>query len=155
MSCRSFPDLFLLLTLLAFSLLLNAHSGFFSPLLTFDSFFLLSLFFSPILSLALAILGILNIHLSVRPQPVFRCVLASLYEVVSVCPSDGPSDGWMFGNPKMNGFLYENHWGGPFLTLLNVLGVLTVLNVLYMPMDASLHWPGGSCIFLKREEFSS
>ena len=39
--------------------------------------------------------------------PIFRCVRASLYEVVSVCPSDGwsvrrmdgwmvrPSDGWM------------------------------------------------------------
>ena len=25
---------------------------------------------------------------------IFRCVLASLYEVVSVGPSDGPSDGW-------------------------------------------------------------
>ena len=46
--------------------------------------------------------------------------------------------------------LYENHWGSPTLTLLNVhsvLGVLNVLNVLYVlnmhtvlytPIDASL-----------------
>ena len=44
----------------------------------------------------------------------------------------------------MSSFLYENHWGGLLLTLLNVLGVLNVLcvlnvlNVLNMPMDASL-----------------
>ena len=59
----------------------------------------------------------------------------------------------------MNGYLYENHWGGPTFTLLkmigvlgvlnllsvlNVLDVLNVLNVLHvlyalnMPMDASL-----------------
>ena len=47
----------------------------------------------------------------------------------------------------MSCFLYENHWGSPTLTLLNVLGVLGVLHVLHvlhmlhvlnMPMDASL-----------------
>ena len=53
----------------------------------------------------------------------------------------------------MSCFLYENHWGSPTLTLLNVHGVLGVPNVLYelnvlimlyvlnvlnMPMDASL-----------------
>ena len=30
----------------------------------------------------------------------------------------------------MSRFLYENHWGSPTLTFLNVLGVLGVLNVL-------------------------
>ena len=44
----------------------------------------------------------------------------------------------------MSSSLYENHWGSPTLTLLNVLdvlgllGVLNVLDVLNMPMDASL-----------------
>ncbi len=32
--------------------------------------------------------------------------------------------------PKINGFLYENHWAGPTLTLVNVLDVLNVLNML-------------------------
>ena len=30
---------------------------------------------------------------------IFRCVLASLYEVVSVGRSDGRLDGWLDGNP--------------------------------------------------------
>ena len=50
----------------------------------------------------------------------------------------------------MSCFLYEDHWGSPTLTLLNVHSVLGVLNVLHvphvlhvlhvlnMPMDASL-----------------
>ncbi len=41
----------------------------------------------------------------------------------------------------MSGFLYENRRGSPTLTLLNVhdvMGMLNVLYVLYMPMDASL-----------------
>ena len=49
--------------------------------------------------------------------------------------------------PKMNGFLHERQWGGPTMTLLNVLSVvgapnvLTMLNVLDMPKDASLaYW---------------
>ena len=61
-----------------------------------------------------------------------------------VCPSVGWSVGWMvrwsvtrfFQMPKINDFLYENHRGGPTLTLLNafgVLGVLNVLNVLNVP----------------------
>ena len=33
-----------------------------------------------------------------------------------------------FQMPKMKGFLYENHWGGPALRSLNVLVVLGVLN---------------------------
>ena len=86
----------------------------------------------------------------------------ALYEGVSVCRmvrlSDGPSVGWsvrqmvksignlLFWRPKMDNFLYENHWGSPALTLLNVLNVvnvvnvLNVLNVLYVlnvPKDAS------------------
>ena len=32
----------------------------------------------------------------------------------------------------MSRSLYENHWGSPTLTLLNVLVVLGVLNVLYV-----------------------
>ena len=44
---------------------------------------------------------------------------------------DGPSvRNPFFQTPKMSRFLYENHRGGPTLTLLNVLGVLGVLNVL-------------------------
>ena len=42
---------------------------------------------------------------------------------------------------KINGFLYVYRWGGPTLTLLNALGALGVvneLNVLKIPMDASL-----------------
>ena len=58
---------------------------------------------------------------------IFRCVLASLYEVVSVGPSVSPC---FFQTPKLNCFLYENHRGSQTLTLLNVLGVLGVLNVL-------------------------
>ncbi len=84
---------------------------------------------------------------------LFRCVLASLYEVVSVrlsvCLSVyGPCvTCFFFKRPIMNQFLYENHWDSPTLTLLNVLGVLGVpnalnvlhvLHVLNMPMDASL-----------------
>ena len=94
---------------------------------------------------------------------VFRCLLASLYEVVSVGWSIGPSVGpsvrpairpsvgnSFFQMPKMSGFLCENYRDGPTLTLLNVLGVLgvlsvlnvlgvlSVLNVLNMLMDASL-----------------
>ena len=43
--------------------------------------------------------------------------------------------------PKMNGFLYENHCGGP--TLLNVLDALNVLNELNMFKDAlSIGLPG-------------
>ena len=47
----------------------------------------------------------------------------------------------------MSRSLYENNWGSPTLTLLNVfsvlgvlnvLNVLVVLNVLNMPMDTSL-----------------
>ena len=30
----------------------------------------------------------------------------------------------------MSRYLYENHWGSPTLTLMNVLGVLGGLNVL-------------------------
>ena len=37
--------------------------------------------------------------------------------------------------PKMDNFLYENHWGSPSLTLLNVFNVI---NVLKMPKDPSL-----------------
>ena len=56
----------------------------------------------------------------------------------SVGPSVRWSVGWMvgwsvtrfFSMPKMNGFLYKNHWDGPTLTLLSVLGVLNVLNLL-------------------------
>jgi len=66
---------------------------------------------------------------------VFRCVLASLYEGVSVrlsvCLSVGPSvTCFFFQTPKMSCFLYENHRGSPTLILLNVLGVLGVLGVL-------------------------
>ena len=32
----------------------------------------------------------------------------------------------------MSCFLYENHWGSPSLTLLNVLSVLGMLNVLHV-----------------------
>ena len=64
----------------------------------------------------------------------FRCVLASLYEVVSVRRMVRWSDGRMvtrfFLTLKMSRSLYENHWGSPTLTLLNVLGVLNVLNEL-------------------------
>ena len=64
------------------------------------------------------------------PFHLFRCVLASLYEVVSVRRMVR----WMvtrfFLTLKMSHSLYENHWGSPTLTLLNVLGVLGVLNVL-------------------------
>ena len=61
----------------------------------------------------------------------------------------------------MNCFLYENHWGSPTLTLLNVhsvLGVLNVLNVLhtcasYMCFMCFMcficpwthRWPAGPC----------
>ena len=41
----------------------------------------------------------------------------------------------------MDGFLHENHRGGPTMTLLNmisVLGMLNLLNVLNMPKEASL-----------------
>ena len=41
----------------------------------------------------------------------------------------------------MDGFLHENHRGGPTMTLLNmisVLGVLNLLNLLNMPKEASL-----------------
>ena len=41
----------------------------------------------------------------------------------------------------MSRFLYENHRGGPSLTLLNMLGVLGVLHVLHvlnMSVDALL-----------------
>ena len=51
----------------------------------------------------------------------------------------GRSDGKLFFlTMKMSGFLYENHWGSPTLTLLNVLRVLGVLYVVNMPMDAFL-----------------
>ena len=54
---------------------------------------------------------------------LFRCALASLYEIVSVPRSVGwsvaCSVGWSEGNQ-----------GSPTLTLLNVLGELGVLNVL-------------------------
>ena len=76
---------------------------------------------------------------------IFRCVLASRYERVSVRRMDGRMVGWMVGpcvtrffqTPKMSCFLYENHWGSPTLTLLNVLGVLGVLNVLHVLKCAS------------------
>ena len=54
----------------------------------------------------------------------------------------------------MSSFLYENHWGSPTLTLLNVLdelyeldvpNVLNVLNMLNMPMDASLAFSSNLC----------
>ena len=51
--------------------------------------------------------------------------------------SDGCLDGWS----EMSRFLYENHRGGPSLTLLNMLGVLGVLHVLHvlnMSVDALL-----------------
>ena len=70
-------------------------------------------------------------------QNFFRCVLASLYEGVSVRLSVGLSVGPSDGNPfffqtlKMSCCLYENHRGSPTLILLNVLGVLNVLHVLH------------------------
>ena len=83
------------------------------------------------------------VNSEVKNNVLFRCVLASLYEVVSVGWSDGRSVGPkvrrcvgssvrnpFFLKPKMSRFLYENHRGSPTLTLLNVLGVLSVLNVL-------------------------
>ena len=76
---------------------------------------------------------------------IFRSVLESLCEGVSATRSVGPSVRRRVRNPffrvsKMNVFLSENHRGSSTLTLLNVLGVLNVLNdnVLNMPMDASL-----------------
>ena len=87
-----------------------------------------------------------SLVISSAVPPLFRCVLASLNEVVSVRRSV------FFFMPKMNGFLYDNHLGGPTLNLLNVLvalgvlfmlDVLNVLNVLHelnvrnMPKDAS------------------
>ena len=81
---------------------------------------------------------------------VFRCVLASLYECVSVGRLVGPSVGRSVGrslcNPfflmlEMNSVLHENHQGGLTMTLMNVLSVLSVfyvLSVLDLPMDASL-----------------
>ena len=52
----------------------------------------------------------------------------------SVRPSDGQSDGWsvtrFFLMLKMSGFLHENHWDSPVLTLVNVFGVLGYLYVL-------------------------
>ena len=50
---------------------------------------------------------------------------------------DGPSV-TRFEMPKMSGFLHENQRDSPTLTSLNELGMLGVLNVLHMPMDASL-----------------
>ena len=50
--------------------------------------------------------------------------------------------------PKMNGFINENHWGGPTMMLLNVVSVLGMLNVpsvLDMLKDASF-WPAGPCV---------
>ena len=44
--------------------------------------------------------------------------------------SDGRSVTRFFQTLKMSRFLYENHWGSPTLTFLNVLGVLGMLNVL-------------------------
>ena len=82
-----------------------------------------------------------NEHALYAKNLIFRCVLASLYEVVP----DGRMDGWSVGrsvNP-----LFLNAENEPTLTLLNVLGVLgvldllDVLNVLHvrnMLMDASL-----------------
>ncbi len=57
----------------------------------------------------------------------------------------------------MNGFVHENYWGGPTLTLLNVvsvLGLLNVLSVLDMLKDASsacwaLFILGHPCIFIR------
>ena len=82
---------------------------------------------------------------------VFSCVHATVHPALSVRRSVGPSVrrsvrpsvrpslcNLFFLMPKMSCFLYENHWGSPTLTLLNVHGVLDVLNVLNMPMDASL-----------------
>ena len=40
--------------------------------------------------------------------------------------------------PKMDIFLYDNHWGSSTLTLLNVLIDLNGLNVLNVPKDPSL-----------------
>ena len=68
---------------------------------------------------------------------ILRCVLASLYEVVSVGWSVRRMVrrmvGWSvtrFFMPKMSGFLHENHWDSPTLTLVNVFGVLGYLYVL-------------------------
>ena len=55
-----------------------------------------------------------------------------------LCPSvgrsvgrmDGPCETCFFQTLKMSCYLYENHWGSPTLTLLNVLGVINVLYVL-------------------------
>merc|ERR1712212_635326 len=106
---------------------------------------------------------------------VFRCVLASLYEGVSVrlsvCLSVGPSvTCFFFQTPKMSRFLYENHRGSPTLILLNVLvvlGVLNVPNVLHVPHSCASYmcfmcficpwthrWPAGPCFKTRHVELS-
>ena len=57
----------------------------------------------------------------------------------------GPSVGNLFFSNAKNGqFLYENHWGSPSLTWMNVFNVL---NVLKMPQDPSLAcWASHSII---------
>ena len=85
---------------------------------------------------------------------IFRWVHPSLYEWVSVRPSDGWMDGWSVRNLffpmlEMEKCLNENHWGRPTLTLLkvlnvlNVLKVLNVLNVLNMPIGSIAQGPLG------------
>ena len=69
---------------------------------------------------------------------VFRWVHPSLYEGVSVRPSDGPSDGWMVTRFFPDN---RNHWGRPTLTLLKVLNMLKVLNVLNMPIGPIAQGP--------------
>ena len=62
---------------------------------------------------------------------------------------DGLSLTHRFQMPKMNGFLHENHWGGPTFALLNVLGVLNELNALNLLNALTCnahHWPAGPCL---------